>query len=108
MTRIITTRYHYKRRPRKRAKAAVIEVPEIATVKRPKPGVPAPRTKAAALATVAASDDRKPAIVTIRRQPAKILPPGLLPDTPAEYQRRGDAADALWRELVRHAAGERP
>jgi hypothetical protein len=56
-----------------------------------------------------ASDDRKPAVLTIRRTPAtKILPPGLLPDTPEELRRRGDAADALWRELVRRATGKRP
>jgi hypothetical protein len=29
---------------------------------------------------------------------------GLLPETPEEYRRRGDAADALWRELVRRVA----
>jgi hypothetical protein len=51
-----------------------------------------------------ANPDRKPAIVTIRLKPAKILPPGLLPDTPEEHRRRGDAADALWRELVRRVA----
>jgi hypothetical protein len=56
-------------------------------------------------ATLPATDDRKPAIVTIRRKSEKILPPGLLPDTPEEHQRRGDAADALRRELVRRAAG---
>jgi hypothetical protein len=41
----------------------------------------------------------KSIIVTVRRKEATILPPGLLPDTPAEYQRRGDAADALWPEI---------
>jgi len=29
---------------------------------------------------------------------------GLLPETPEEHRRRGDAADALWRELVRRVA----
>jgi hypothetical protein len=50
-----------------------------------------------------ANGDSNPAIVTIRRTPARILPPGLLPHTPEEHQRRGDAADAMWRELVRRA-----
>jgi hypothetical protein len=39
-----------------------------------------------------ANDDRKPAIASIRRTPTKILPPGLLPETPEEHRRRGDAA----------------
>ena len=30
-----------------------------------------------------------------------------MPDTPEEYQCRGDAADALWRELVRQATGKK-
>jgi hypothetical protein len=50
-------------------------------------------------------DDRKPAIVTIRRKPERLLPLGLLPDTPEEHQRRADDADALWRELVRQVRG---
>jgi hypothetical protein len=54
-----------------------------------------------------ATTDRKPAIVTIRRTPAKILPPGLLAATPEEYRQRGDAADAMWRGLVRRVA-EKP
>jgi hypothetical protein len=90
------------------ATGVALEVPAIVTVKRPKPGAPAPRTKAAALATVAAGDDRKPAIVTIRRKPERVLPSSLLPETPEEHQRRADAADAMWRELVRRASGKRP
>ena len=41
------------------------------------------------------------AILTIRRQAARIIPPGLLPDTPEEHKRRGEAAAAMWREMVR-------
>ena len=45
--------------------------------------------------------NRRAAIVTARRQGARRVD---VPDlTPEEYQRRGDAADALWRELVRRA-----
>ena len=58
----------------------------------------------ASAALPAANDDRSSAIVTIRHKPEKILPPGLLPETSEEHQRRGDAADALWRELVRRVA----
>ena len=35
-----------------------------------------------------------------RRKAARI-PPGLLPDTEEEANWRADAADALWREIVR-------
>ena len=42
----------------------------------------------------------KPSIVTIKRKSRFGDAPDL---TPEEYQRRGDAADALWRELVRRA-----
>jgi hypothetical protein len=45
--------------------------------------------------------------MTIQRKPERVLPLGLLPETPEEHQRRGDAADALWRELVRRVA-EKP
>jgi hypothetical protein len=48
-----------------------------------------------------ASDDHKPAIVTVRRTTAKILPPGLLPETPEEHRRHGDAAEAMFREMKR-------
>jgi hypothetical protein len=40
-------------------------------------------------------------ILTVRRKGARIIPPDLLPETPDEHQRRGDAADAMFRELVR-------
>ena len=55
-----------------------------------------------------ASDDHKPAIVTVRRTPGKLLTPGLLPETPEEANRRADSADALWRELTARATGKRP
>jgi hypothetical protein len=43
------------------------------------------------------------AIVTARK-PGKAIPDGWLPDTPEEHKRRGDAADALFREIVRRVA----
>jgi hypothetical protein len=43
-----------------------------------------------------------PAIATIRRRKAAAsLPPGLLPDTPEEHKRQGDAVAAMWRKMVR-------
>jgi hypothetical protein len=50
------------------------------------------------------NDDRKSAIVTARR-PGKRFADA--PDlTPEGHQRRGEAADALWRELVRRATAK--
>jgi hypothetical protein len=45
-----------------------------------------------------------------RPGPAIVTAKSALPDmTPEEHQRRGDARDALWRELVRRAtAKDRP
>jgi hypothetical protein len=58
----------------------------------------APRKRAPA-AKIAGS-----AIVTMRAKPGRF---GTAPDlTDEEHQRRGDAADALWRELVRRATGK--
>ena len=74
------------------------------------PAVVSTSTKrAGASAATAANDDPRPAIVTARRPRATVsLPDGLLPDTPEEYRRRADAADALWRELVRRATSKEP
>jgi hypothetical protein len=60
---------------------------------------PTPTTSRPVSATAA-----KSAIVTVRRKAARILPLGLLPETPEEHRQRGDAADAMWRELVRRVA----
>jgi hypothetical protein len=122
---VVTTRYRYKRPPRTRkAPRAVgaLEVPTVVTAKssrrlteekaaaemqlapvfgRMEAVQPSTPREAARVVRPAATTDRKPAIVTIRRKPERILPPGLLAETPEEHQRRGDAADAMWRELVR-------
>jgi hypothetical protein len=44
--------------------------------------------------------------VTIRRKPERVLPPGLLPETPEEHKRRGDGADAMFQEMKRQIAGK--
>ena len=102
MTRIVTTTYRYKRPPRKR-KAVALELPAIVRAGRkaevrqnsaePPPVSPAPPT----------NDDRKPAIVTARPGRRYAAVPDLPPE---EVQRRGEAAGALWRVLVRRAAGK--
>jgi hypothetical protein len=54
-----------------------------------------------ASAPALANDDRKPVIVTAKRRPGRF---GDVPDmTLEEHRRRGDAADALFRDIVRRA-----
>ena len=121
MTRIVTSTYRYKRPPRKR-KAVPLEGPAIVSTKSsrrpvwekaaaeaaPVPeGAVQPSTLREAERVPApppANDDRKPAIVTAKRRPGRF---GDAPDmTPEEHRQRGDAADALFREMVRRATGE--
>ena len=123
MTRIVTTHYRYKRPPG-RKKPVALEVPAVITAKssrRPigertaaempfapvsgRKGAVQPSTpREAERVAHPANPDRKPAIVTIRRTAAKILPPGLLPETPEEHRRHGDAAEAMFREMKRAIA----
>jgi hypothetical protein len=119
MTRIVRTAYRYKRPPR-RKKPVVLEVPAVITTKSSRRPI---RVKAAAEMQLAPVSKEKQgavqpstpreaarvaqsAILTIRRQTARIIPPGLLAETPEEHRRRGDAADAIWRALVRRVAGK--
>ena len=91
---IVTTTYRYKRPPRKRK-----AVPLVAIVKRKaKPELK--KTLHDARFIPPANDDRKPAIVTAQRPGARSLVD--VPDMKLEeHQRRGEAADALFREIVR-------
>ena len=96
--RIVTSTYRYKRPPRKR-KPVPLEGPAI-VAKRAPLRQPASAPKPAA----PANDDRKSAIVTVKRRPGRF---GDVPDmTLEEHQRRGDAADALFREIVRRATAK--
>jgi hypothetical protein len=100
-TRIVTTTYRYKPPPRKR-KAVALKGPAI--VRKRAGGDAVDRPDRVEDQPTPADDDRKPAIVTARRPGARRVD---VPDlTPEEYQRRGDAADALWRELVRRATSK--
>ena len=84
---IVHYEYRYKRPPRKK-KPVALEVPAVVTRRKPAPG------------KVEAPPPAKSAIVTIRK-PGK----GYVPDlTPEEHQRRGDAAEALFREMKRRVA----
>jgi hypothetical protein len=103
---IVTTTYRYKRPPRKR-KAMPLRGPAIVR-KRGKVDavVPPDRVEEPAPAndnrpeTSTSMDPPKSAIVTVKR-PGRF---GDVPDmTPEEHRQRGDAADALFRKIVRLA-----
>jgi hypothetical protein len=104
---IVRTAYRYQRPPR-RKKAVTLEVPAV--VKASKPGRPpvAPPEPA----NDAGRPPPPPAastIITIRRRKVAMLAHLLEDMTPEEHRRRGDAADALFREVVRRAtAKDRP
>ena len=111
---IVRTTYRYKRPPKKRKpNPAALTMPRIVTAKKPKPRKPGDplirRTSDAAPAVdtnAAAKDDRKSAIVTVRRR--KHARSGDAPEmSPEEHKQRGDAADELFRKMKRWLA-EKP
>ena len=122
---IVTTSYRYKRPPRKR-KAVALEAPAIVTAKSSHrltgtkeagPRLrsrPPSRQRGSALNQAhrarqhefapPANDDRKTAIVTVRRRGKRFFD---APDlTPEELQRRGEAASAMWSRLVGRATAK--
>jgi len=112
---IVTTQYRYKRPAKKRKPVAELEIPAIVRAADPakirRRAVP-PQSEAVASDVPAgdqrsatpADEERKSAIVTARRPGAVAIRPGLLPDTPEEHKRRGDAAVALFHEIERKIA----
>ena len=107
-SRIVTSTYRYKRPPRKR-KAAPLEGPAIVRDSRKREmshaaTFPEPANGDRQLAETSSSRAAKSAIVTAKRRPGRF---GDAPDmTPEEHQRRGNAADALFREIVRRTSGK--
>jgi hypothetical protein len=105
--RIVTSTYRYKRPPRKR-KAVPLEVPAIVRKRAPlsQQASAADKVGDDRPAQAPANDVRKPVIVTVKRRSSRF---GDVPDmTPEEHRQRGDAADALFREIeiVRQATGK--
>ena len=96
--------------PRKEAAAlgrceAAAEVEELHTARLGKGGDIQPSTPPGKASTPA--DDRKSAIVTARKPGPRSSSD--VPDmTPEEHKRRGDAADAMFREIKRRVAGDLP
>ena len=56
------------------------------------------------MAKLMQDDELKRSAIVTARKPAKAIPDGLLPDTPEEHKRRGDAADAMFQEMKRKIA----
>ena len=96
MARIVTYAHRYKRPPR-RKKAVALEGPKIIRRRASEVAPPANPTP-----VTPASEARRSAIVTSRRRSRFGDAPDL---TPEELQRRRDAADAMFKELVRRATG---
>ena len=91
---LVTSTYCYKRPPRKRKAVAVGGAGDRAKARRPARG----QTRSH---TAAANDEGQAAIVTAKRRPGGF---GEVPDmAPEEHQRRGEAANTLFREIVRRA-----
>jgi hypothetical protein len=103
---IVTSHYRYKRPPRKR-KAVALDVPGIVTpAPTKKRQGPVIRLGTKGAEAVNDNGDRKSAIVTAKNPRRSRF--GEVPDmTPEEHRRRGDAADALFREMKRQIA-EKP
>jgi hypothetical protein len=96
---IVTYIHRPKRPPRKKAQATAITGPTIVASK-------SERTHRQ-VADVVASDE--PAAIVTAKNPHRRGRLGDVPEmTPEEHKQRGDAADALFRELVRQATGRRP
>ncbi len=105
MTRIVTTTYRYKRPPRKR-KPVALEVPTIVRAAKPSHDRAAAEASRRLKELMKPDEPEKapevasPAIVTARRSGARLVSDL----TPEEHKRRGDAADALFREMKRAIA----
>jgi hypothetical protein len=121
MTRIVTYPHRYKRPPPKRT-AVALDMPAVVTTKSrrrqalgkaaaevapvPERGAAQPSTSREATRVITqppANDDRKPAIVTIKRKSRFGDAPDL---TPEEHRRRSEAADAMWNSLVSRATAK--
>jgi hypothetical protein len=95
---IVTYVHRPKRSPRKKAQTAAITSPAIVTA--------ASKRTHRQVADVVVSDE--PAAIVTAKNPHRRGSPGETPDmTREEHKRRGDAADARFRELVRQATGKR-
>jgi hypothetical protein len=110
MTRIVRTHYRYNRPPGKR-KPVALEVPAIANIREHRWTRAAEAAPAGSIAAELSTGNERAgasaaAILTIKRQATRIIPPGLLPETPEEHRQRGDAADALSRAIRRRIGGK--
>ena len=101
---IVTTHYRYKRPPRKR-KAAALDVRRSWRGRGTAAGDGLPHLREAA----ASQRDRHSQRRSSPRRTRIVGRFGDVPDmTPEEHKRRGDAADALFREMKRQIAASKP
>ena len=95
---IVRTDYRRKR-PKKRAQP--VEIPNPVVTAKPPHRLRGPVKR---LGGAQEPAPKAPRIVTVARKPARF---GNVPDlSPEEHQRRGDAAEALFRELTRRMREE--
>jgi hypothetical protein len=100
MTRIVRTTYRYKRPPRPK-KPVALEVPAMVKAADPPRASKQGRGLPPGAAPPSAAAEKQPAIVSIRRRGRFRYAEDL---TPEELRRRADAADALFRDIVRQIA----
>jgi hypothetical protein len=107
--RIVTSTYRYKRPPRKK-KPVLLEVPGIVRGSRQREKVshdaipPEPANDDRQSAETPSGHAVKSAIVTVKGRRSRF---GDAPNvTSEEHQRRGEAAAALFREIVRRATAK--
>ena len=108
---IVTTHYRYKRPPRKK-KAVALQVPTVVTPalmkQRPRGLVIRLGPKGEAAVNDNSDQPRPATIVTAKNPHRRQGRLGDVPDmTPEEHKRRGDAADALFREMKRQIAASK-
>jgi hypothetical protein len=103
---IVRTSYRYKRPPRKQ-KAVALDVPAIVKPTPMKKQQRGPVIRLGAKGAEAVNDNGnqpRPAAIVTAKNPRRGRF-GDVPDmTPEEHKRRGDAADALFREMKRQIA----
>src|SRR5690242_17262419 len=103
MTRIVSYPHRHKRPPGRQSKAAAVETPEISRAGK-LDGVSVRTDTDRAPAASSFNGTRKSAIVTARKPRVRVSTAAPDPEEEAEHNRRADAADALFRDIVRKLA----
>jgi hypothetical protein len=105
---IVTYAYRPKRPPRKRKEGA-LDVPAIVKPTPMKKQQLGPVIRLGAKGAEAVNDNGeqpRPAAIVTAKHPRRRSVPDVPDMTPEEHKRRGDAADALFREMKRQIAAK--